>query len=325
MLNLIFIYNLMGACNTINVKENISSNLIAKNKTFSDFIVPKNLVSKGKIQNKYIITEEFLGRGASGIVSLAKDKTGKKQYAIKTVNKLQIHNFDFIKSECELSLLLNHPHITKCYEIYEDSKTISFILEFIEGGDLLEYLSNLPEHKTSDYDALNIIIQILETVNYLHNEKKIAHRDLKLENFLVIFDKNKKPIIKLSDFGFSCLIPNDGLMNEHLGTPIYNAPEILLRRKYNCKCDIWSVGVILFNLLTGYQPFSTENEDEMDNEELTKDINFTVINNKQLKQLCMKMLEKDPKIRWNAKDALNFAKKIDLKNEVSSNGSTNDI
>ena len=98
MLNLIFIYNLMGACNTINVKENISSNLIEKNKKFSDFIVPKNLVSKGKIQNKYIITEEFLGRGASGIVSLAKDKTGKKQYAIKTINKLQIHNIDFVKT-----------------------------------------------------------------------------------------------------------------------------------------------------------------------------------------------------------------------------------
>ena len=136
--------------------------------------------------------------------------------------------------------------------------------------------------------------------------------------------KKNKPIIKLSDFGFSCKIPESGLMNEHLGTPIYNAPEILLRRKYNCKCDIWSVGVILFNLLTGYQPFSTENEDEMDNEELTKDINFTVINNKQLKELCMNMLEKDPNKRWNAKQALNFAKKINLKNDNCSTGSTND-
>ena len=316
----------MGACNTINEKENIRRNQISnKYNKIPDFFLPRGLVTKGKIENKYIITQEYLGRGASGIVSLAKDKFGKKEYAIKTVNKSYIYNIENIKSECELSLSLNHPHITKCYEIYEDLKTISFILEYINGGDLLEYLSNLPEHKVNDNEALNIIIQILETVNYLHNVKKIAHRDLKLENFLIIFNEKKKPIIKLSDFGFSCKIPEDGLMNEHLGTPIYNAPEILLRRKYNCKCDIWSVGVILFNLLTGYQPFSTENEDEMDNEELTKDINFTIINNKQLKVLCMKMLEKDPKNRWNANEALNYAKKIDLKCEVSSTGSTNDV
>ena len=185
----------MGACNTINEKENIRRNQIPNtNKKIPDFFLPKNLIAKGKIENKYTITQEYLGR---------------KEYAIKTVNKSFIYNIENIKSECELSLSLNHPHITKCYEIYEDIKSISFVLEYINGGDLLEYLSNLPEHKVNDNEALNIIIQILETVNYLHNEKKIAHRDLKLENFLIIFNEKNKPIIKLSDFGFSCKIPSN--------------------------------------------------------------------------------------------------------------------
>ena len=189
-------------------------------------------------------------------------------------------------------------------------KTISFILEYIEGGDLLEYLLNLPENKSNEKECLDIIIQILGVIKYLHYDMNIAHRDLKLQNFLISF-KNKKPIIKLSDFGFSCEIPKNGLMNEILGSPIYNAPEILLKQKYNCKCDVWSCGIILFNLLTGFQPFSTENEDNIDNEELYKDINFDVIKNNKFKFLCQNMLQKNPVLRWDSKKCFDFVKKIE--------------
>jgi calcium-dependent protein kinase len=294
----------MGACNVIEVKTLKKQNL--KN---SDLILPYNLVNHDKIQKKYKITEEFLGRGSSGIVSLAYDNKGNK-YAIKTINKSQIKNIDFIIFECIISLKINHHNITKCYEVYEDSKTISFILEYIEGGDLLEYLLNLPENKSNEKECLDIIIQILGVIKYLHYDMNIVHRDLKLQNFLISF-KNKKSIIKLSDFGFSCEIPKNGLMNEILGSPIYNAPEILLKQKYNCKCDVWSCGIILFNLLTGFQPFSTENEDNIDNEELYKDINFDVIKNNKFKFLCQNMLQKNPVLRWDSKKCFDFVKKIE--------------
>ncbi len=308
----------MGTCSDISIKNNIKSNNIK-----SDYILPYNLINHENINKKYKITETFLGRGSSGIVSLAIDKKGKK-YAIKTINKSMIKNIENIISESIISLKINHKNITKCYEIYEDLKTISFILEYIEGGDLLEYLLNIPDNKLKEKDALNIIIQILEVLKYLHYDLNIAHRDIKLENFLIILNKDKKPIIKLSDFGFCCKIPKNGLMNEILGSPIYNAPEILLKQKYNCKCDIWSTGIILFNLITGFQPFNTENDDMLDYEELNKDINFNVIKNQNIKFLCEGMLKKNPIERWDTKKSLEIAKNILFNNSFSDDNSTCD-
>ena len=99
-------------------------------------------------------------------------------------------------------------------------------------------------------------------------------------------------------------------MNDFLGLPIYTAPEILQKENYDMKVDIWSAGILLFNMLTGYQPFNSEREGEIDNEVLSKDINFNVIPNEELRELCRMMLEKEPKRRANVEDALKFAKKI---------------
>lgn len=311
----------MGPCNSTNIKANrpirirIENSRRTFNPTKSDYLLSDDLSNKLKITRKYSISTEYLGKGSSGVVSEATDKNGKK-YAIKCINKLIFNNVANITSEVEISLLLNHEHIIKCYEVYEDLKTISFVMELIEGGDLLDYITKSPIHHLTDDISIELIIQILETIKYLHVENKIAHRDIKPENFLVVFDRFQKPKIKLIDFGFACFVPQSGTMDDFLGSPIYTAPEILKKEKYDMKVDIWSTGIVLFNMLTGYQPFSAEKEEDLDNEELTKDINFSVIPNEELRELCMMMLEKDPKRRANVEEALNFAKKI--KRDMSS-------
>ena len=96
---------------------------------------------------------------------------------------------------------LNHPNILRIKEIFEDKKTISFVMDYCEDGDLLDFITKSPEGKLNDFLCIEIMIQILEALNYLHFEAKVCHRDLKPENFLINIDKNNKPTVKLIDFG----------------------------------------------------------------------------------------------------------------------------
>ena len=91
---------------------------------------------------------------------------------------------------------MDHENIIKTYEIYEDLKTISFIMDLIDGGDLVSFISKSPNNKLDDNTSLNLIIQILETLYYLHNEKNIVHRDIKPENLLVERVEDLTPKLK---------------------------------------------------------------------------------------------------------------------------------
>ena len=211
--------------------------------------------------------------------------------------------------EVEISKIVNNKNIIKTYEIFEDDKTISFVMELIEGGDLFEFILKSPNNKLSDEQTIDFLIQILETISYLHNDLNVCHRDLKPENFLIETNSNIKPNIKLIDFGFACHIPKNGYMEQYFGTPIYTAPEIIQNWSYSEKIDLWSIGVILFNMTTGCQPFNTD-EDDINKEVLEKDIQFDVIDNENIRNLCMKLLEKYPAARINAKKALEEAIEI---------------
>ena len=213
--------------------------------------------------------------------------------------------------EVEISKIVNNKNIIKTYEIFEDEKTISFVMDLIEGGDLFEYILNSENGKINEKQTINLLIQILETISYLHYDLKIVHRDLKPENFLVEINDINNPIIKLIDFGFACHIPKSGYMNSFFGSPIYTAPEIIQKWSYSEKVDLWSIGVILFNMITGCQPFNVEgDDDDIDKEVLEKDVQFEVIDNENIRNLCIKLMEKNPANRINAKKALEEAIEI---------------
>ena len=288
----------MGICNQPKKKIQKINNI----KEDSDYILPIEYSIRKKISLDYTMDSNFIGKGGSGEVYIARNKKGEK-FAIKTINKLHIKYKESIISEVKISKNVNHKHIVKCYGVYEDLKTISFVLELIEGGDLFDFIIKFPGKHLEEILSLEILIQILETLNYLHNILKICHRDIKLENFLISIE-NDKPNIKIIDFGLSCYIPENNIMNEIVGSPYYQAPEILL----------WSTGILLYIMLLGYPPFNNEDRNKLEEQILYDNIDFDQIYNPDIRNLCQGLLEKHPDFRLNAIKALNQAYDIYEKN-----------
>lgn len=156
-----------------------------------------------------------------------------------------------LKYEIEILSTIDHPNIIKLYDVYEDNKYIHLVFEYCSGGDLFDEIASRGHY--SENEAAGLIWKMLLSINHLHSVG-ICHRDIKPENFL--FDsKLSTKELKLIDFGLSSKF---GEKNQHfksvVGTPYYIAPEVI-RGNYTKSCDIWSVGVILYLLLSGTLPF----------------------------------------------------------------------
>ena len=261
------------------------------------------------IKNKFVIYETKIGEGSLDKVLTEIDKKGK-QYAIKTIKKKKIRNGDLLLNEVKIGMKLNHPNILRIKEIFEDKKTISYVMDYCEDGDLLDFITKSTEGKLNDFLCIEIMIQILEALNYLHFEAKVCHRDLKPENFLINIDKNNKPTVKLIDFGVAQYLCKGQSLKGKVGTLKYMAPEIFIRESYNEKVDIWSAGVILYNMATGLDPITINEKESKKRRILNRNINFEEIKNEHIRKLCKEMLEKYPHKRINAKIALEKARSI---------------
>ena len=218
--------------------------------------------------------------------------------------------------EAEISLQLKHENIITYYEIYEDSKYISYVMDLAEGGDLFDFITGCPlGHLPADI-VIDILIQIFSVVDYLHSVKNIVHRDLKPENFMIKINKDNKPQIKLIDFGFATYIPKNGeKIKEYLGTREYAAPEILEENGYLEKVDEWAIGVILYNMLTGYEPFKGNTPSQIKDSVLYATIKFEKIEDVDLRDLCQKLLNRFVSRRITCKEALIEVKKIQVERD----------
>ena len=285
--------------------------LLKKN---NGFILPENLAKRADINKFYNITQKILGEGASGIVCIG-EKNGK-QYAIKKIKKDKIKALKPFILEAEISLQLKHENIITYYEIYEDSQYISYVMDLGEGGDLFDFIVGCPlGHLPADI-VIDLLIQIFEVVDYLHSVKGIVHRDLKPENFMIKINMYNKPQIKLIDFGFATYIPKNGeKIKEYLGTREYAAPEILEETGYREKVDEWAIGVIMYNMLTGFEPFKGETPSEIKDSVLFATIRFEKIEDVDLRDINKKLLDRFVAKRITCKEALAEIKKIKVERE----------
>ncbi|RDW72629.1 serine/threonine-protein kinase [Aspergillus mulundensis] len=214
-----------------------------------------------------------LGSGATGRVRLAKHAATGQTAAIKIVSKKcaaisqsdsiaamdkNAGNFigtgarqmpSGIEREVVIMKLIEHPNVISLYDVWENRGELYLVLEYVEGGELFDYVSNhgpLPEE-----EAVRLFRQIIAGLGYCHRFN-ICHRDLKPENILLDGEHN----IKLADFGMAALQPAGHWLNTSCGSPHYAAPEIIYGRKYRGdRADLWSCGIILYALLTGFLPF----------------------------------------------------------------------
>jgi CRP-like cAMP-binding protein len=205
------------------------------------------------IQFKDLQTLSVLGAGTFGRVSLVQHKTTKEVYALKALIKAEIvmHKQQAnVVQEKNVMIQSNHPFILRLYTTFKDATKLYMLLEFVQGGELFSVIHTARSDGVSPTSAKFYGAGVLLGLAYLHS-KDIAYRDMKPENCLV--DKDGYP--KVVDFGFAKVIKNSKTYTL-CGTPEYLAPEIVLGRGHDKSVDYWAFGILLYEMIAGYSPFS---------------------------------------------------------------------
>mgnify|MGYP000881970376 CR=1 FL=1 len=267
------------------------------------------LRNKGNMAEFYKICEK-IGKGCFGkVYRVFHDLTGQYR-ALKIIKKktinLQDGDKEFLK-EIEVLSQIEHPNIIKIFEYFEVDDSYFLIVELAKGYELMDAIIELD--KFTEKQAIFIMEQLFSCVSYMHS-KGILHRDLKLENIMTETKSLREISIKLIDFGSAyCISKNDysKKLKLKIGSPYYIAPEVI-NGNYDHRCDNWSMGVILYILLTGEPPFFGETNAETF-ELIKKGVYNTtkkqwVQLSKNAKDLISKFLILDPNKRINLQQAL---------------------
>ncbi|XP_026233937.1 serine/threonine-protein kinase BRSK2-like isoform X7 [Anabas testudineus] len=199
--------------------------------------------------------EKTLGKGQTGLVKLGVHCVTCQKVAIKIVNREKLSESVLMKVEREIAILklIEHPHVLKLHDVYENKKYLYLVLEHVSGGELFDYL--VKKGRLTPKEARKFFRQIISALDFCHSHS-ICHRDLKPENLLL----DEKNNIRIADFGMASLQVGDSLLETSCGSPHYACPEVIRGEKYDGrKADAWSCGVILFALLVGALPFDDDN------------------------------------------------------------------
>ncbi|XP_032657295.1 serine/threonine-protein kinase MARK1 isoform X2 [Chelonoidis abingdonii] len=200
-----------------------------------------------------------IGKGNFAKVKLARHVLTGREVAVKIIDKTQLNPTSLQKlfREVRIMKILNHPSIVKLFEVIETEKTLYLVMEYASGGEVFDYL--VAHGRMKEKEARAKFRQIVSAVQYCH-QKCIVHRDLKAENLLLDADMN----IKIADFGFSNEFTMGNKLDTFCGSPPYAAPELFQGKKYDGpEVDVWSLGVILYTLVSGSLPFDGQNLKEL--------------------------------------------------------------
>ncbi|OIW01467.1 hypothetical protein TanjilG_19393 [Lupinus angustifolius] len=248
-----------------------------------------------------------LGQGQFGTTLLCIEKATGREYACKSIAKRKLvsdEDVEDVRREIQIMHhLAGHPNVISIKGAYEDSVAVHVVMELCAGGELFDRIIQRGHY--TERQAADLIRTIVDVVEACHS-LGVMHRDLKPENFLFI-NKQEDSSLKTIDFGLSVFFKPGEIFMDVVGSPYYVAPEVL-GKWYGPEADVWSAGVILYILLSGVPPFWAESEQEIFEQVLHGDLDFTSDPWPQIsesaKDLVKKMLVRDPRRRLKAHQVL---------------------
>ncbi|OMJ93507.1 hypothetical protein SteCoe_3480 [Stentor coeruleus] len=249
---------------------------------------------KVKIIGHYILGKS-IGEGTFGKVKLGTHTLTEEKVAVKILEKERIKDVSDVERvarEIHILKLIRHPNIIQLYEIIETPKHLFLIMEYASGGELFDYI--VAKSRLEEIEACRFFQQIISGVEYIH-KLGVVHRDLKPENLLLDANNN----IKIVDFGLSNTYKHSELLQTACGSPCYAAPEMIAGNKYDgLKVDLWSCGVILFAMISGYLPFEDPNTAELYKKILNCDYETPDWVSSLTKDMMSCILNTDPSTRY---------------------------
>ena len=311
--------------NSQNYLPNLNNN---QNNIKSPYLIPgilnierNNYDEKYNLDNFVPIFEEgkpkIIGCGSFGEVFLVMNTINKKLYAIKHMEKkslsTKLNSLEGIYKEIYIQSRIDHPNILPILYVNETSSDFDLVLEYASGGSLFHYIRR--KKYLSEPLAFSLFIQVINAIYFLHKNNFI-HRDIKPENIL-LFNNN---VIKLCDFGW-CVRLEDGQQRATFcGTTEYMSPELVNHEVYSKEIDVWSLGVLLYEMVHGYSPFRPDKpnfnaKDVIVNIRLHK-LKFNKNVSEQCKELIYHLLDEDPNKRYKVEDIFysDFVKFYEEKN-----------
>tara|TARA_X000000950_G_scaffold285720_1_gene392402 strand:- start:2079 stop:3464 length:1386 start_codon:yes stop_codon:yes gene_type:complete len=282
------------------------------------------------IVNEYIINRKRIGKGSFSTIYKGYSTKNNQVYAIKEIVVDKKQNKSLVKRELSVLKTLDHPSIVKLHDVIIDTSynNIYFVLDYYPKGDFAKFLDNKP---LKEKFCKKYLKQLAEGLEYLL-DKDILHRDLKPQNILLTNEYN----IKITDFGFAKQIDKNALINTLCGSPMYMAPEIINKKEYDIKSDLWSVGVILYEMVYGQVPYNVGTFVELIKNINKGNIQYNIKNivvSDSCLELMTSLLTKEPEYRINWEDFFNhkwFLKDMLVQQEnnlmeISMSGSLPDV
>uniref|UniRef100_A0A7S1THS8 Protein kinase domain-containing protein n=1 Tax=Compsopogon caeruleus TaxID=31354 RepID=A0A7S1THS8_9RHOD len=282
--------------------------LFFENKTVcKEWLDALNRAKSLKLENYYTVGK-VIGSGAYSKVRIGSSRESNELVAIKIIDKKNCPERDLVFLEREVDVVknINHQNVVKTYDVFETNDELYIVLEYMEGGMLYDIIAE--EGSFTEQNAADVFREMMQGLVYLH-DKGIVHRDIKPENILC---QNKSwPLnVKWTDFGLANFTSSgSNTLETQVGTPHFAAPELLRNEMYGPAVDMWSCGIVLYNMLSGELPFDHESDPgEIFRQILQNEVPFPTKLweniSPEAKHLVKNLLQKNPEHRLNAHQVL---------------------
>ena len=269
--------------------------------------LPQNMAVSEGLESEVKITDfqqlANLGTGGYGKVNLYRHKSTGAEYAIKLIDKTKFENKlqkELFAREVDMMYKIRHPNIVRLYSHFEDESNCYIALEYIKKGNLYSYTQSMPNKVLDAATTAHFVVDLVSSLYYLHHmNPPIIHRDIKPENLLI----GNNGQLKLTDFGGSNYLDTNVRFTT-CGTQLYHSPEMLLKKGYDTRVDIWAIGILIFELMVGRPPFRSDPQHTMEDNITHLRINWPKSMNLNAKNLITQILKIDPDQRPTLEEIL---------------------